>query len=351
MSQIHFTESRASRRKLLGTAAGFALSARLYRPAGAQSAAEWRNMPVDGSPPARWDHTLTADDENRRLIVFGGHGADFEPLGDTWTYSFGDQTWSQLDLTGPDPRFGHAVAIDPEARRMLLFGGQSADLFFNDSWAFGFESLEWTRLDDGSDSAPTPRYGLSAVLDDKRRFLISHGFTFDGRFNDTWAFAQDTASWTDVSPAGNGVRPLNRCLHEQVWDPATKTMLLYGGCSSGFGPCPQGDLWRYAPRDQIWTELTPPSGPAARTNPALVHDRSGERVILIGGSTESGYAADVWAGTDDGDAFAWTPIEVGGEAPVGRASHDAVVHRGDVYLFGGTSDSGALNDLWKLSLG
>jgi len=73
-------------------------------------------------------------------------------------------------------------------------------------------------------------------------------------------------------------------------------------------------------------------------------------MILIGGSTESGYITDVWTGTDGDDAFTWTPLEVASDAPAGRASHDAVVHRGDVYLFGGTSDAGPLNDLWKLSL-
>src|SRR4051794_31371682 len=97
MWDIRSTSSRASRRRILGAAAGFALSTRLSRSAGAQLAAEWRNMSVEGSPPARWDHTLAADDENRRLIVFGGRGADFAPFGDTWAYSFADRLWSQVD--------------------------------------------------------------------------------------------------------------------------------------------------------------------------------------------------------------------------------------------------------------
>ena len=341
----------ASRRSVLGAAAGFALIGVTRRRASAQSTAEWRIMRSDSAPPPRWDHSLIADDEGRRLIVFGGRGADFGSLGDTWVYSFADRVWSTIDSPGPEPRFGHAVAADPDGNRMLLFGGQSADLFFNDAWAFDFETLAWTKLHDGAGAAPSPRYGLAAVLDDERRLLISHGFTFEGRFNDTWAFGGTDEGWTDVSPGGDGVRPLNRCLHEQAWDPDSKTMLLFGGCSSGFGPCPQGDLWRYDPSARTWMEITPSTGPSARTNPALVHHRSGERFLLIGGSSDAGYMADVWAGTNDGDGFAWTSLEVSGEAPLGRASHDAVVHRGDVYLFGGTSDSGSLNDLWKLSLG
>jgi hypothetical protein len=293
---------------------------------------------------------LAADDEGRQLFVFGGRGADSTALGDAWLYSFADRAWKPVEAAGPEPRFGHAVAVDHKARRMLLFGGQAADLFFNDSWEFDLATLSWTRLDDGTGPVPTPRYGLAAVLDADARMLISHGFTFEGRFNDTWSFDADAAIWTDISPGDDGVRPLNRCLHEQAWEPATNTMLLYGGCSSGFGPCPQGDLWRFDPQTSVWTELTPAEGPAARTNPALVYDRSGERMILIGGLTDAGYAIDVWAGSSGDDGFVWSPLDVAGEAPLGRSSHDAAVHRGDVYVFGGTGDTGALNDLWKLSI-
>jgi hypothetical protein len=70
-------------------------------------------------------------------------------------------------------------------------------------------------------------------------------------------------------------------------------MLLYGGCSSGFGPCPQGDLWRFDPDGRIWTELTPSSGPTPRSNPAAVFDSRTERVMLLGGLSDDGYVNDI----------------------------------------------------------
>jgi hypothetical protein len=340
-----------TRRAVLGASAALASAAVLWaRGASAQSGPEWRDLTVAGPAP-RFDHTLSADDEAKQLVLFGGRGADYVSLGDTWVYSFANRAWTQVAADGPSPRFGHAVAIDREAGRLLLFGGQSADQFFNDLWELDLGSLTWTQIDDGAGTAPSPRYGLAAVPDNDGRIIVSHGFTFQGRFNDTWRFDASGAGWQDVSPEGDGARPLNRCLHEQSWDAASKTMLLYGGCSSGFGPCPQGDLWRFDPAERTWTEITPGSGPTPRSNPALVADKSGERVLLVGGSTSDGYAMDVWEGKADGDSFAWTWLEVAGSGPAGRASHDAVWSRGDLYLFGGTGVAGVTADLWKLSMG
>lgn len=99
------------------------------------------------------------------------------------------------------------------------------------------------------------------MLDSARdRMIISHGFTDEGRFDDTWALNLSTNRWQDISPSSN--RPLRRCLHHAVLDAEGNQMLLYGGCASGFGPCPLGDLWSFDLTTQRWTErsggLKPP---------------------------------------------------------------------------------------------
>ena len=147
------------------------------------------------------------------------------------------------------------------------------------------------------------------------------------------------------------MRPLKRCLHEAVWDAAGERMLLFGGCASGFGPCPLGDLWAFDPAGQSWNELTQAAGPAPRSNPALVADPGNERALLVAGSTDAGYAADVWTLPLGGEEVAWEELGAGGEAPSPRASHDAVVAGDRLYLFGGFGDAGALADLWALDLG
>ncbi len=311
-----------------------------------QETPAWTALAAAG-PAARWDHTLSADEASGRLILFGGRDANGAPFGDTWVYSAADDAWSAVEGPAPSPRFGQAVAVDPANRALYLFGGQAdAATFFNDAWRFDLDDLTWAELPTG-DTRPAPRYGTSAVLADDGRVLISHGFTFEGRFDDTWALDPAGGVWTDLSPAQEA-RPLKRCLHEAVWDSAERRMLLYGGCSSGFGPCPQGDLWAFDPTTRTWTELTPAARPAARSNPALVRDDGSGAIWLIDGLTEGGYTADLWTLDAAGDAPDWSEAAQGGIAPEPRASHDAATLDGSVYLFGGYGNAGPLADLWLL---
>jgi hypothetical protein len=343
MSSISF-----SRRTLLASAAALGLGT--TRVARTQAAAlAWQRLDSDVAPPARWDHTLSGDSQTKQLILFGGRDAGGAAFGDTWRYDLVSHEWSAIEGDSPSPRFGQAVAVDEKAGRLVLFGGQSDAGFFNDTWAFDFAAGAWEMLDAGDGTAPSPRYGLPGIIDAAGRLIVSHGFTFEGRFNDTWAFEFEAATWTDISPEGDGTRPLNRCLHEMAWDEAAGRALLFGGCSSGFGPCPQGDLWSLDTDGRAWTQLAPEAAPSARSNPALATDPRASRHYLFGGLAESGYTADLWSGSLDGDDFGWTPIETEGEAPSPRASHDLVLTRGDLYLFGGTGDAGVTNDLWKLS--
>jgi hypothetical protein len=301
----------------------------------------------DGSdgPGPRWDHTLAADDEGSQLLVFGGRDPGGIPLGDTWLYDLEGGEWHAVEGDGPAPRFGQAVAVDQEARILYLQGGQSDAVFFNDTWAFDLADETWTLIHAGDGAAPANRYGHSAVLDGDGHLIVSHGFTFEGRYNDTWSLDLDELVWTDISPADDGLRPINRCLHEAVWDGERGRMLLFGGCASGFGPCPLGDLWAFDPEARSWADLTPAAGPTPRSNPALVLAAGADAAWLVGGLTEAGYAADVWRLVLDDDGATWEEIP-SGDGPSPRASHDATISDGHVYLFGGTGDEGTFADLW-----
>ncbi len=299
-------------------------------------------------PAARWDHTLSADPASGTLVLFGGRDAGGAAFGDTWTYSAADGVWTAIEGPAPAPRFGQAVAVDAANRALYLFGGQAGPDFFNDVWRFDLDDLTWSEIATG-DVRPSPRYGTSAVLDNTGQVIVSHGFTFEGRFDDTWSLDPAAGVWTDISPAPE-TRPLRRCLHEAVWDAAAGRMLMFGGCASGFGPCPLGDLWAFDPATSTWTELTPAAGPAARSNPALIHDGASGSTWLVDGLTEAGYTADLWSLdlAAGGDAPGWVEVSPAGIVPEPRASHDAAVLAGDVYLFGGFGNAGTLSDLWVL---
>lgn len=327
-----------------------AIAAPLMSLARSTSAQEtgWTLLDDSGTGPvARWDHSLMADDARDRLLVFGGRDASGTALGDLWTYDLAGQGWTASNAAGPAPRFGSAVAVSADGSGAYLFGGQSAE-FFNDLWWLDFESGAWTLLDDGSGVAPTPRYGLGGALDDNGRFIVSHGFTFEGRFDDTWAFDPATGAWEDISPAPEQ-RPLRRCLHEVVKSPASNRIVLYAGCSSGYGPCPQGDTWEFDPENVRWTDLTPALSPPPRSNPAMATD--GDAFLLVGGLTESGPASDVWTGVYDGSAFVWTADSSASGVIPPRSSHDLATIGGDHYVFGGSGVDGPMADLWRYTPG
>ncbi|MGH2560446.1 MAG: Kelch repeat-containing protein [Thermomicrobiales bacterium] len=345
---------RFTRRSLiagLGATAAISAVSRIESAAAQGDGADWRQLAANADAPSpRWDHTLAADDEGKQLILFGGRDGGGVPLADTWLFDRAEGGWTAIDTPGPEPRFGHVVSVDQTARKLYLFGGESGDIFYNDSWVFDAEARTWTRIDTGDSPLPTPRYGLSAVLDSEGHLIISHGFTFEGRFDDTWSLDLASGIWTDISPGAGEARPLKRCLHEAIWDGEAGRMLLFGGCSSGFGPCPQGDLWSFDPETRDWTEIAPAAAPSARSNPSLTYDRNRKQSILFGGLTDGGYGADLWLGKLDGDAFAWTELPGQETWPAPRASHDAVMTAGALYLFGGASDQGTFNDLWRLKL-
>lgn len=336
---------RLNRRTLLSGAIAGAPTLTTRR-ADAQSS-PWTLLDDAGGPAARWDHVLLAAPDHQRLYLFGGRDGNGAALADLWAYDLTTKDWRQVEAPGPASRFGMAAAVTPDGRGFLLFGGQSQDLFYNDLWAFDFESEAWTLLDDGSSTAPSPRYGLGGDFDASGRFLISHGFTFEGRFDDTWALDPLSASWLDVSPAPES-RPLRRCLHE-VWATGDKSqLLLYAGCSSGYGPCPQGDLWSFDTASGRWTAISPQAVPAARSNPAVSSSSLGS--LLVGGLTESGPTADVWRGEFVGNQFTWEELASASNIIPARSSHDMAARGSDVYVFGGLGHEGALSDLWRLSL-
>jgi uncharacterized protein (TIGR03437 family) len=174
--------------------------------------------------------------------------------------------------------------------------------------------------------------------------VISHGFTDDGRFDDTWAFDLARGTWRNISPPEGAPRPLRRCLHHAVLDAAGSEMLLYGGCSSGFGPCPQGDLWAFDLRSNRWTERTGVVRPPARQWYGTAFDPARRRLVLFGGSGENGSLNDTWE--YDAAAGGWRRVNVA-SPPAARQRHEGTYVedlRGVLY-FGGSTDSGLSNEL------
>ena len=297
------------------------------------------------APSARFDGPIAYDSTGKQVFLFGGD--DNVPRNDLWSYSLEQGKWTEIQTTGaaPPARFGHTLLLDAARRRLIVFGGQAGG-FFSDVWAFDIASRAWKQLA-GDDAGPTRRYGHSAIYEPGRdRMVISHGFTNAGRFDDTWAFDLGANTWRDLSPSA--ARPLKRCLHHASYDAERGQMYLYGGCSSGFGPCPQGDLWSFDLATNKWTERTPQPSPAPREHYGMAFDAARAKLVVFGGNG-NGLFNDTWE--FDPRSNTWQQAAITGNLPSPRSRQEAVYaeDRGTMYFFGGSTGTGLSNELWSLA--
>lgn len=309
--------------------------------------AAWRQISAGGTLPGpRRDHSLTAYAAGSRVYLFGGR-AGGDPLGDLWVYDVEASAWSQLapDGNAPAARFGHNAILDPTRGRFVIFGGQAGGSFFSDVWAYDPAGNSWSEIAPEG-AGPTQRYGAGGAFDPAEESLIvSHGFTNQGRFDDTWQFGLGEQRWSDASPT-QGERPIKRCLLRTVIDPGRGRLLLFGGQTDGTPFL--GDLWAFDLADRAWSELVG-EGPSPRNLYSAVARVDQPTMLLFGGSTGSGESDELWALDMASDR--WSLMVVEGP-PSPRSGHDAVwlADLNAMLLFGGRDDNGDLNDLWRLGL-
>ena len=301
----------------------------------------WTRVAATNPPPVRYDHTLTLDPANNKLVLFGGREGS-QTLGDTWIYDLTSRAWRAVKSSAaPEARFGHAAAYDAKSRRVLIFAGQASG-FFTDVWAFDTSAEKWQKLATKG-SAPAARYGTSAVIDtNTNQLVITHGFA-TGRFDDTFALDLAANTWTQI--VSSNVKPLKRCLHESVYDAQSDRMLLFGGCSSGFGPCPQGDLWSLDVGGKTWREVKPGGiKPSARST---------RRWSAMAPGTSSCSAAKPAMGrmpTCGSSTFKRASGPISHRRAQGRSALQSRRRvepaAKQMIVFGGLSSAGALNNLW-----
>jgi hypothetical protein len=310
------------------------------QPSTNQGSLTWRRLAPSGNGPVvRKDHSLAYDAEAGIAYVFGGRAASGGVFNDLWALDLRSNVWNRVDTAGgPPARFGHNAIFDSPRRRLIVFGGQAGSTFYNDVWAFSRDD-GWRQLT--PQMGPAPRYGAGGALDAASGvFYVTHGFTSSGRFDDTWRLALAESSWSSASPGG--AKPLARCLLRAVWDGNANALLLFGGQSNS-APY-HNDFWRL--QGGAWTEIKADPRPSARHLYAADFDSAAKRLLLFGGRASSGHLNDLWAF----DGSAWSQLEVAGEAPPPRSSHDAVflADQRAFLIFGGAGEAEELADAWLL---
>jgi len=207
-----------------------------------------------------------------------------------------------------------------------------------------FEQEFLSTLNGGADvtiarpNAPQARAGFAMAYDSESDRVVLFGGELGRAWgpagSDTWSYNPTTNRWTQMSPS---IGPRGRGGHDMVYDTESDRIILFGGTDqSGEG---DGAAWAYDFNTDTWTEQAP--GPPARHGLRMAYDTESDRVILFGGRpAQQGGSLfnDTWA--YDFNTDSWTEMKPS-ISPSARTHHymtyDAESDRVIVWAGSGTS--------------
>jgi hypothetical protein len=258
--------------------------------------ANWtqRNTPV--APLSRQWATMVYDSARQRLVMFGGYhwtGATWpwQMLGDTWEWD--GTSWQQhTPATSPPARNQAGMTYDPVRERVVLFGGYfnngSTILNYNDTWEW--DGTTWIQLTP-STTTPSVRRGPLLFFDATRGHVMMTGGAFDlGTGNsaykaETWEW--DGSDWTQLAPPTDPAATNGESI---VIDAARDRAVRYQGLANG-------QVYEWDGTDWI-ARSTAGSAPTDRMDFEMAYDSLRQRAVAFGGLSllpPYSFLADTWS--------------------------------------------------------
>ena len=225
--------------------------------------------------------------------------------------------WSEYTTAGgPDGRQDSSMVWDIETQSALLFGGHASNafLYFEDLWRYDWPQRAWREIRPNGPK-PSTRSGHAAVWDPQSRSMM----IFAGRFlatfyNDLWQFNVEDGSWKLQIVAVLPQAPQARAYHTAILDTAENALLAFGGESSQV----LGDLWRYSLVERQWSQSLA-SGPGARSRHSAVWAALTRQMLVFAGWSGEHYLQDLHY--YDASADRWGEVPAAGHWPAARNGH------------------------------
>jgi hypothetical protein len=164
-------------------------------------------------------------------------------------------------------------------------------------------------------AGPAPRWGHSAVFDPVTKSMIVFGGRVPGAnanpyilMSDVWRL-NNNLTWVALAPTGTP--PTARYYHTAVYDSSNDRMIVFGGAQGNTSPC-ANDVWvltnatgkRATPG---WLQLSPSGGPSPRSQHGAVYDPNTNSMIVYGGADcFSTFFSEVWV-LSDANGLGGTP--------------------------------------------
>ncbi|MFA5859295.1 MAG: kelch repeat-containing protein, partial [Elusimicrobiota bacterium] len=247
--------------------------------------------------------------------------------------------WANItQTTRPSARYVYGMAADAVSNKIVVYGGWNGGVL-SDTWEYDINLNIW--VNKNPSSVPSGQRGVKLVYDtENKKFVTFGGYNGTAQLQDTYVYDDVQNSWTNMNPS---TKPSIREYYSMVYDSYNEKTLLFGGWE---GVNRYNDTWAYDYAVNTWTGLNPGGSlPPVRYGQSMVYDSNNRQVILFGGSGDSGYLDDTWIYNYGNNT--WTqkfPIN----KPSARYEHSMVYDPVNkrVLLFGGYGSSGYLKDTW-----
>jgi hypothetical protein len=222
----------------------------------------WSQASPSTSPPGRSFGALAFDEASRKLILFGGGSANSDPARDD-TWSWDGSTWKQEHPAASPPKLDQALmAADPGNHNVALFGFGLQD---NQPGTWTWDGSNWTKH---QSSAPPARANAGMAFGAKSGVLLFGGQPGEvGALNDTWVW--DGRAWSQLRPSTTPQGGAVFMAHE---DARHDVLLLE-----------HDGTWTWTGSN--WSQQHPASTPPFQLFRSIAYDAARDRVVLFGGKS------------------------------------------------------------------
>jgi len=204
----------------------------------------WILLNPANNPGLLGGHAMAYDDARGKIVLFGGiSGTTFIPSNQTWVWD--GNNWKQMHpKVSPPALYGHAMAYDSIAKKIILFGGYGEYAEANETWTW--DGTNWTQV--VSTTSPPPRTGHAMTFDATRGQIVMFGGSLSQPtptwYSDTWLW--DAKGWHQaLTPAP----PTGRFGHVLAYHPALQAVVMIGGYG---GKDVTDTTWNYDFRRETW---------------------------------------------------------------------------------------------------
>jgi hypothetical protein len=191
---------------------------------------DWTQAFSTDAPSPRRGAQMFFDHQTGKIVLAGGFSLTYDDkqlvqYADTWEWD--GKNWQYV--TSNDQNFiitGPAVAYEPVQQRTVVFDYNELLIWADELWAKSTQEL-----------LPAPRFGMAVAANPNSDKILLFGGVDNGvQLNDTWLL--DGGTWRELHPE---LMPSVRDAHAMFYDPTRNSFIVYGGLST----YTLDDMWEF----------------------------------------------------------------------------------------------------------